>query len=185
MRYRENLLHFFLWLGALRPLRRKKFQRIFARMQKLSTNFSLDEFCRSTVADELGVDNTPPPRFENSLRLLVIDILQPVRDHFGAAATVNSGYRCPAVNDAVGGARNSQHTRCEAADFNIAGVPAHEVAWWIKNSNLPFDQVIFEARKDGTEWVHVSRADHPRGQALQANFDHNGKVTYAPLEAPA
>ncbi len=148
---------------------------------QITRNFSLVEFRRSWRAEKLGLDNTPPPEAEACIVALCEKILQPVRDHFGLAVFVDSGYRCAALNDAVGGAKNSQHLRGEAADIRVNAVPAREVAEWIGNSSLPFDQVIFERKLDGTEWVHVSHSPLPRRQALQAAFDHNGKPVYAPL----
>ena len=69
-------------------------------------------------------------------------MLQPVRDHFGVTV-INSGYRGPALNEAVGGSSKSQHCKGEAADIECPGVPNYDVAKWIED-NLDFDQLILE-----------------------------------------
>jgi len=152
---------------------------------QLTTNFSLAEMCRSARAEECGIDNTAPPSAVENGIALARDILQPLRDHYDAAVSTWSWFRCAALNREVGGAATSQHLTADAADVNVAGRSAHEVAWWIAQSDLPFDQVIWERKPSGVEWVHVSRAAKPRRQALMATFDANGKPTYAPLEAPS
>ena len=85
---------------------------------KISENFNSTEFdchgngcCRETVID-----------------LEMVDILQEIRNHFGKAVTVNSGYRCKTHNTAVGGARKSKHLSGMAADIVVSGVEPIEVA---------------------------------------------------------
>ena len=74
---------------------------------KLSKHFSLSEFISSNTAERLGIDNVPKDKavIEN-LRNLCLEILQPLRDYVGAPVHINSGYRCPELNDAVGGVLN-------------------------------------------------------------------------------
>ena len=81
-------------------------------------------------------------------------VLQPLRDKFGPIR-INSGYRCPELNDAVGGVKNSQHMRGEAADIHLPSVEKGlEYLAFLKT--LPHvDQLIWE--KKGTQnWIHVS-----------------------------
>lgn len=125
---------------------------------KLSENFTLAELTHSEAAERLHLDNTPPAVVIERLREVCMRILEPVRQHFGRATTVNSGYRSVAVNKAVKGASNSQHTRGEAVDFEIPGVANGDVAMWA-SANLEFDQLILEAYKPGlpsSGWVHCS-----------------------------
>ena len=63
-----------------------------------------------------------PPLARANVRALVDEVLDPVREKLGKAIVVNSGYRCPRHNAAVGGVRNSQHLRGEAADIRICGI---------------------------------------------------------------
>ena len=83
----------------------------------VSPDFSMKELAKSSTAEKLGIDNTPTPEASAQLSNLVTHVLDPLREMYGKPITVNSGYRCPKLNDAVGGAKNSQHMRGEAADI--------------------------------------------------------------------
>ena len=111
--------------------------------QKLSANFSLNELTKSETALRHGLDNTPPQEVVDNLRTLCENVLQPVREGYGVAVKVNSGYRAPEVNAAVGGSKTSDHCKGQAADIEIPGVPNAELAEWIKD-NLDFTQLILE-----------------------------------------
>ena len=80
-------------------------------------HFTLKEFVKSDTARRLGIDNTPSPQVEERLRQLVDYVLDPLREAYGKPIYVNSGYRCPALNRAVGGVAHSQHLTGEAADI--------------------------------------------------------------------
>ena len=122
---------------------------------KLSKNFSLEEMCRSNTARVRGLPNVPNAEQVKNLQHLCENVLQPLRDHLGKPVVINSGFRSQAVNMAVGGAKNSQHTKGEAADIKCKDYPyAKEIYTWIMD-NLKFDQVILE-RKGKAVWVHVS-----------------------------
>ena len=84
---------------------------------KLSEHFDLDEFTRSATADRLHIDNTIPEELIPNLKNLCVQVLEPLREHFGTPVVISSGYRCPALNQAVGGVPNSQHLTGEAADI--------------------------------------------------------------------
>ena len=133
---------------------------------KLSKNFSLEEMCRSNTASVRGLPNVPNAEQVKNLQHLCENVLQPLRDHLGKPVVINSGFRSQAVNMAVGGAKNSQHTKGEAADIKCKDYPyAKEIYTWIMD-NLKFDQVILE-RKGKSVWVHISfRAGQNRQQAL-------------------
>lgn len=126
---------------------------------KLSENFSLEELTRSATATKLGIDNTPDEEHLNNLQVVVDEIAQPLRDHFGKPVRINSGYRSPALNDAIGGSKKSQHSKGEALDLEIDGVSNMEVAGWI-TENCDYDQVILEfynpAEGPNSGWVHAS-----------------------------
>ena len=126
---------------------------------KLSENFSLDEVIRSATAIKLGIDNTPEQEHLDNLQVVIDEIAQPLRDHFGKPVRINSGYRSPALNEAIGGSINSQHSKGEALDLEIDGVSNLEVADWITD-NCDYDQVILEfynpADGPNSGWVHAS-----------------------------
>ena len=148
-------------------------------MVTLSKNFTLTEFTKSQTALRLGIDNTPSDEHLAAAKLLFENVVQPVRDHFGPTV-INSGYRGPALNEAIGGAATSQHCRGEAVDIECPGVPNHEVAEWIEN-NLEYDQLILEFYTLGipdSGWVHVSYIpEGNRKQSLTA-VKQDGKTVY-------
>jgi len=124
----------------------------------LSANFSLKELTKSDTATRLGIDNTPDDEAIDNLKTLCDKVLQPVRDHFGKTVTVNSAYRSPESNAAVGGSKTSDHCKGQAADIEIAGIPNAELAQWIMD-NLDYTQLILEFYTQGVPdsgWVHVS-----------------------------
>ena len=123
---------------------------------QLSNNFRLSEFTRSDTAKRLGIENECSS-VEQVLNLAYLchTVLQPLRDRFGPIR-INSGYRCPELNKAVGGVANSQHMRGEAADIHL---PTKETGLEYLNflKTLPvIDQLIWERSASGTYWIHVS-----------------------------
>jgi hypothetical protein len=124
----------------------------------LSANFTLKELTKSDTATRLGLDNTPDDEALENLKTLCEMVLQPVREHFGKSVTVNSGYRSPESNAAVGGSKTSDHCKGQAADIEIDGLPNPELAQWIMD-NLDYTQLILEFYTQGqpnSGWVHVS-----------------------------
>lgn len=126
---------------------------------KISKNFSLEEFTHSDTAQRLKIDNAPGSEQIINLCALVHHVLQPLRDHYGQPVKISSGFRCPALNKAVGGVSRSQHMRGQAADIKIQGVTPTLIADYIAN-HLPYDQVIIYPT-----FVHVS-------YSIQANRRH-------------
>ena len=150
-------------------------------MVKLSENFSLQEYTKSQTATRQGLDNTPNEEHMASAETLFQNVVQKVRDNFGVTV-INSGYRGPALNTAVGGSSNSQHCKGEAVDIECPGTGNYDVAKWIED-NLDFDQLILEFYTPGipdSGWVHVSyKAEGNRKQSLTA-MKENGKTVYKP-----
>jgi len=148
----------------------------------LTPNFSLHELTKSETALRHDMDNIPGDAEVASLKLLAEKVLQPVRDHYAKGVKVNSGFRHPNVNAAVGGSRTSDHTRGMAADIEIPGVPNHELAEWVK-SNLSYTQLILEFYTRGVPdsgWVHVSYdPTNLKKQDLTA-VKEGGKTVYLP-----
>lgn len=126
-------------------------------------DFTVDEFCKSTTADRLKIDNRLPDEIVPQA-LATLAMLQRIRDHLSSVAgkdvpvVISSGYRSQALNRAVGGAAASDHLRGFAADirapaFGSALDVARELA---KNiDELGIGQLINEHPGDGG-WVHVS-----------------------------
>lgn len=120
--------------------------------ERLSENFTLDEFTRSDKAVELGIINEPGEKELAALRSLVNRTLQPLRDKLGVPVHVNSGYRCPELNEAVGGVPTSQHQKGEAADLSVDG-KAGDILEALESGNIPFDQAILYRKRN---FLHVS-----------------------------
>tara|TARA_R110000803_G_scaffold8033_4_gene25876 strand:- start:2719 stop:3183 length:465 start_codon:yes stop_codon:yes gene_type:complete len=150
-------------------------------MVKLSENFSLQEYTKSQTATRQGLDNTPSEEHMASAEALFQNVVQPVRDNFGVTV-INSGYRGPALNEAVGGSSNSQHCKGEAVDIECPGTGNYDVAKWIEE-NLDYDQLILEFYTPGipdSGWVHVSyKTEGNRKQSLTA-MKEDGKTVYKP-----
>ena len=124
----------------------------------LTPTFSLHELTKSETALRLDLDNTPDDEATENLRLLCEKVLQPVRDHFGKGVKVNSAYRSPESNAAVGGSKTSDHCKGMAADIEIPGVANADLAQWVMD-NLDYTQLILEFYTPGipdSGWVHVS-----------------------------
>ena len=142
----------------------------------LSPHFTLAEFTRSERAERLGLDNSIPKHLmPNAIRMAML--MEQVRSILGnKIIIVNSMYRSPAVNKAVGGSRTSYHLKALACDFVCPsfGSP-YVIAKAIKASNIIYDQLIYE----GT-WVHIGLADEnktPRMQVMTMMII-NKKVVY-------
>ena len=139
----------------------------------ISTHFTLEEMTRSQTASRKGISNGPDVDSLNRLRLLCEHVLEPVRTLLGHPIHITSGYRSPQLNTAIGGTNRSQHCHGQAADFVCPGFgTAKEVAQAIFDSNIPYDQLIYE----GT-WIHISYSKEPRKNVLTAIFD-DGKTAY-------
>ena len=149
----------------------------------LSENFTLQELIYSDTAIRKGIDNKPNDEQIENLKLVCENILEPIREYFKAPIIVSSGYRSIPVCEAVGSSSKSQHTKGQAADFEIFGIPNKDVADWIV-SNIDFDQCILEfwnEKEPNSGWVHCSfNSAGNRKQYLKANKE-NGKVVYSPM----
>lgn len=144
---------------------------------KLSTHFTLDEFTRSQAAIDMGDTNQPTEEHFNHLTKLAWQ-MEEVRALFGKPLIVTSGYRNPHVNAAVGGVPNSDHALGYAADFKIEGIDDLEAAKVVRDSNIKFDQLIYEAGRA----VHLSFHPRMRQQVLRQPGGPNTPV-YEGLEA--
>lgn len=122
---------------------------------KIGTHFDWTEFLSSGTAEALGLKNEPTDAHAENLRALVATLLDPLRTQLSRKVHVTSGYRSPAVNEAVGGAEGSQHALGEAVDIKAEGMTATELARFILASGLPFDQMIgYPAHLGGH--IHIS-----------------------------
>lgn len=131
--------------------------------------FTIEELVASDTARRRGIDNTPDAAKRQKLQTLIEQLLDPIRAAWGAPIAINSGYRSPALNRAVGGVSTSQHLKGEAADISV-GTPADNKRLFDKITEMQaagkiaFDQLIDES---GYKWIHLSyRAGANRNQTL-------------------
>tara|TARA_R100000734_G_C3315408_1_gene107349 strand:+ start:1291 stop:1833 length:543 start_codon:yes stop_codon:yes gene_type:complete len=151
---------------------------------KFSKYFTLEELVRSETATRQGINNKPSKAQEVQLRDICKHILDPIREHFGVPIRVTSGYRCPKLNEAIGGSTKSQHMAKNgdcAVDFKFLGnsVDLQECFNWItKDSNLNFDQCISEFLPNG--WIHISyvSAGKPNRKKVTVATKVKGKTVY-------
>ena len=128
--------------------------------------FTIQELTKSATASRKGINNTPDESVKRNLNLLVDNILDPLREAYGAPIIVTSGYRCGRLNKAVGGAAKSQHMYGQAADIRtVSDKPSDNKKLFdlIRELKLPYDQLIDEYNYN---WVHVSYSSRNRRQIL-------------------
>ena len=139
----------------------------------MSAHFSLSELVRSETATRNGIDNTPGDTEIENLIVTCREILEPVREHYGIPFAPNSGYRCLALNRAIGSSDSSQHVTGNAVDFEIPGIDNKEAALWVME-NCDFDQLILEFYKEGrptSGWVHCSYDEEKEHRRSARIFD--------------
>lgn len=124
-------------------------------------HFSIEELCRSEVAEQEGIKNIPDALSTKRLTELVDKVLDPLREQYGKAIHVNSGYRCHELNKhpEVKGAWNSQHLRGEAVDIDNGKAENKKLFDILKT--MDFDQLINE---HDFAWIHVSYKDKERNR---------------------
>ena len=146
----------------------------------LTKNFSYQEMIKSSTAARIGVSNDATREHVINLVNLCNFILQPVRDEFGPIR-INSGYRSPALNKAVGGSKTSQHCNGEAADFESSRISNPQLAPWVAK-NLDFDQLILEfydGKDPHSGWIHCSyKMDGSNRKSTLTALRVGGKTQY-------
>jgi hypothetical protein len=154
---------------------------VASQRMRLSKNLTLGEATKSATAIKHGINNKPSGEHLSSLMLIAQKVFQPMRSHFGKPIAITSGYRSKALNDLIGGASGSQHSKGQALDLDAdvyGGLENHQLFNYIKD-NLEFDQLIWEFGDDeNPAWVHVSyKASNNRGEVLSC-VKQNGKTIY-------
>lgn len=143
-------------------------------MGTISKNFSYSEFEASPTAKKYGIINVISTfEVRDAVRELTLTVLQPLRDAWGEPLHINSGYRCPRLNAAVGGAATSQHVKGEAADIKAPNpIKLAQLAY---DLDLPYDQMIIYPT-----FVHFShKKGGPQRHQLLYNKSYKGRrVSY-------
>ena len=124
----------------------------------ISEHISLSEGVRSITAKRLGLDNTPNEEHLNNMKLLAVKVFEPLRKFVGGPIRINSFYRGPALNKAIGGSSKSQHCNGQAMDIDDTyGHMSNATMYNYIKENLDFDQMIWEFGTDeNPDWVHIS-----------------------------
>ena len=141
---------------------------------RLTENFELEEFLISQFAIRNGIQNEHRISVIRNLRILCEKVLQPLRFMIQKPIIINSGYRSELLNAIIGGVKNSQHIRGEAADIYVPGIQACELFAFILKSEIKFDQLILEFNR----WVHVSYSAKRNRKKVLIAKRFNNKVVY-------
>lgn len=145
--------------------------------ERLTANFTLAELTKT----RFDLDNTPSPQVVENLRTLCEKVLQPLRDAVGPV-NVTSGYRSKLVNQAVNGARNSDHLWGYAADLQSPDGDHRKIYDWLK-ANAMFSQLIYEFGNDKQpQWVHVSYNPNDLKREILRARNVGKRVTYSRLQ---
>ena len=149
---------------------------------KISDHITYAEAIHSQTAKRKGIDNTPNPNQIEAMKLLAEKVFEPLREWVGGPIKVNSFFRSPELNTAIGGSKTSQHCKGQAIDIDdVYGYKTNsEMYHWIKE-NLSFDQMIWEFGTDTQpNWVHISYVseENNRNRCLKAYKDDMGRTKY-------
>ena len=147
----------------------------------ISKHISYKEGVYSTTATRLGINNTPNDEQLSNMELVADEVFEPLRTYVGGPIKINSFFRCPELNKAIGGSSKSQHCKGQAIDIDdtFGKATNAEMYHWIKE-NLDFDQMIWEfGDDDNPNWVHISYVspDKNRNRCLKA-YKENKKTKY-------
>ena len=148
----------------------------------ISKHISNKESVYSRTALRLGIDNTPTKEHKENMVKLANEVFEPLRAYVGGPIKINSFYRSPDLNKAIGGSTKSQHCNGQAIDIDDTfGRCTNAEMFHFIRDNLDYDQMIWEfGDDDNPDWVHVSYVSpkENRQRCLLAYKD-NGKTKYS------
>ena len=147
----------------------------------ISKHISYKEGVYSNTAIRRGIDNTPTDDHLHFMKIIAEEVFEPLRTYVGGPIKINSFYRCPELNTAIGGSATSQHCKGQAMDIDdtFGKMTNAEMYYWIKE-NIDFDQMIWEfGNDDNPAWIHISYVseDKNRNRCLKA-YKENKKTKY-------
>jgi hypothetical protein len=148
---------------------------------RISEHISLKEGIKSRTATRLSIDNTPKSLDLVNMKTVAEKVFEPLRKFVGGPIAINSFYRSPKLNSAIGGSTSSQH--CDGCALDIDDTYGHktnaEMFQYIKE-NLDYDQMIWEFGTDvQPNWIHISYVskEENRNKCLKA-YKEDGKTKY-------
>ena len=147
----------------------------------ISKHISDKEAVYSTTALRRGIDNKPNEEQLGNMKLIAEKIFEPLRSFVGGPIKINSFFRSPELNTAIGGSKTSQHCKGQAMDIDDTfGYKTNAEMYDFIKEHLNFDQMIWEFGDDNNpNWVHVSYVSNEknRNRCLKAYKD-KGKTKY-------
>tara|TARA_R110001583_G_scaffold158538_1_gene310467 strand:- start:1 stop:456 length:456 start_codon:yes stop_codon:yes gene_type:complete len=147
----------------------------------ISKHISYKEGVYSTTAMRRGIDNNPNDDQLSNMELIAEEVFEPLRSWVGGPIKINSFFRSPELNKAIGGSSKSQHCQGQAIDLDDTfGRATNAEMYHFIKEHLNFDQMIWEfGDDDNPNWVHVSfvSEDENRNRCLKAYKD-KGKTKY-------
>jgi len=151
-------------------------------MKNISKHITYKEGTYSNTANRLGLANDPTEEQLENMKLVAEKVFEPLREHVSHPIKINSFFRGPQLNKAIGGSHSSQHCKGQAIDIddsygNSTNAYMYE---WIKK-NLDYDQMIWEFGTDeNPDWVHVSFVNEGvnRNRCLKAYRKEGSRKTY-------
>ena len=148
----------------------------------ISEHISNRESVYSRTAQRLDINNTPTKQHEENMVKVAEEVFEPLRTYVNGPIKINSFYRSPELNKAIGGSSKSQHCQGQAIDLDDTfGRATNAEMYEFIKENLDFDQMIWEfGDDDNPDWVHVSYVseDKNRNRCLKA-YKKNNKTKYA------
>lgn len=148
----------------------------------MTPHFTLEELTRSSTASRLGICNEPGIEAISNLQNLCQEVLEPLRQHLDRPVIITSGYRCTALNRAVGGSPSSQHLRGEAADIRIHSRDEGREMMRFIIASCTFDQLIWEHKANGVQWLHISCRRRGRNRKQFSTSDFSAELTSSETE---
>ena len=149
--------------------------------QKISKHVSHKEGVYSITALRLGLKNEPTEEHLTNMKLTSEKVFEPLREFVNGPIKINSFYRGPELNKAIGGSVKSQHCHGQAMDIDDTyGAMSNATMYnWVKE-NLDYDQMIWEfGTENNPDWVHISYVskEKNRNRCLKA-YREDGKTKY-------
>ena len=147
----------------------------------ISKHISYKEGVYSNTATRRGINNTPNDEQLNNMETVAEEIFEPLRAYVNGPIKINSFFRCPELNKAIGGSGKSQHCKGQAIDIDDTfGYMTNAEMYYFIKEHLDFDQIIWEfGSDDNPDWVHISYVSpgKNRNRCLKA-YREDGKTKY-------
>lgn len=130
---------------------------------KITEHFNYEPFwANSDTAKRKKIDNTPVGKAKDNIYQIVREVLEPIARRWKGTIGVNSSYRCPKLNEAVGGSKTSQHMTGQAVDIRAASGGSnadlfYHILGMISREEIKVGQLIWEFGSDkNPQWIHIS-----------------------------